>query len=205
MRAGSTNKVRGQEKSQVKIALICGGIALSMLGLAFAAVPLYDLFCRVTGYGGTTQRAEASTGEVVDRQMIVRFDANVAKGLKWSFRPEQTTVNVKVGETKLVYYRARNNSDQPLAATATFNVAPPAAGAYFNKIECFCFTEQTLQPGETIDMPVVFFLDPALADEEDLTGVGSITLSYTFFPLAAPQKKTEPVASLPGAPSAKPL
>ena len=194
-----------QNKGHVKVAAICGGIALSMLALAFAAVPLYDLFCRVTGYGGTTQRAEAPAGEVLDRIMEVRFDANGAGGLNWRFKPDQTVIKVKVGQSMLTHDTARNEGDEPVVATATFNVSPPAAGAYFNKIECFCFTEQKLEPGETIDMPVVFFIDPEVVNEADMTGVPSITLSYTFFPVREDEQASEPVASLSGTKAAKPL
>lgn len=200
--------MNGQPKSSGnrRVAVICGVVVAGMLGLAFAAVPLYNLFCSVTGYGGTTQRADGPAGSILDREITVRFDAN-QNGLNWTFRPEQRTVRVKIGASTLVNYYARNDSDRAMTATATFNVSPPAAGAYFNKIECFCFTEQRLEPGEEIHMPVVFFLDPAMVDEEDLRGVSSITLSYTFFPVRDETNDTpeKPVVSLSGADKSKPL
>lgn len=154
-----------------------------MLGMAYAAVPLYGMFCQVTGYGGTTQRVEKPSSTVLDRTLTIRFDANVAPGLAWQFEPVQHAVDVKIGENTLAFYRAKNTSSQPITGTATFNVTPEIAGSYFNKIECFCFTEQRLEPGEAVDMPVSFFIDPAIV--EDTSGAGQlsqITLSYTFYP-----------------------
>lgn len=161
----------------------CTAGAVGMLGLAYAAVPLYAMFCQVTGYGGTTQRVEKPSSTVLDRVVTVRFDSNVAPGLGWQFEPVQHTVDVKIGENTLAFYRAVNTSGRPVAGTATFNVTPEIAGSYFNKIECFCFQEQLLAPGESIDMPVSFFVDPAIV--EDRSGAGEltqITLSYTFYP-----------------------
>jgi cytochrome c oxidase assembly protein subunit 11 len=157
--------------------------ALLMLGLAFASVPLYRLFCQVTGFGGTTQRAIAPSTTTIDRHVTVRFDANVSNGLRWSFEPVVRTVDLQLGENRVVAYRATNVSDKPLTGTASFNVTPDAAGAYFNKIECFCFTEQTLKPGESIEMPVSFYVDPEFANERATRGISQITLSYTFFPV----------------------
>ncbi len=162
------------------LALTLVGVAFGMVGMAFAVVPLYRLFCQVTGYGGTTQRADAPSGRVLDSEIVVRFDANVS-GLPWDFRPEVPQVHVKLGETALVDFVAENTGTRPTAGTATFNVQPAAAGMYFNKIECFCFVEQALQPGERIKMPVQFFVSPDLADDPDLDAAHSITLSYTFF------------------------
>ncbi|MGE0233506.1 MAG: cytochrome c oxidase assembly protein [Flavobacteriaceae bacterium] len=195
-----------QHRGNGRVALVCGVVAAAMLGLAFAAVPLYDLFCSVTGYGGTTQRADGPAASVLDQEIVVRFDANT-NGLGWTFRPEQRTVRVRIGASTLVNYYARNDSDRAMTATATFNVSPPAAGAYFNKIECFCFTEQRLEPGEEIHMPVVFFLDPAMVDEEDLEGVTTLTLSYTFFPVRDEKtdKPAGPVVGLSGTDNSKPL
>lgn len=158
------------------LALVCG-----MGALSFASVPLYDLFCRVTGLGGTTQVAEGASGDVRDETMLVRFDANIDRGLNWRFEPVQREMRVRVGETVLAFYRAKNIGDTPLTGTATFNVAPYEVGSYFAKIDCFCFTEQTLQPGQEVDMPVSFFVDPELLDDADYAGVKTITLSYTFF------------------------
>jgi cytochrome c oxidase assembly protein subunit 11 len=168
------------------IAALCLGFFVGMIGMAYASVPLYRLFCQVTGYGGTTQRADAPTGVVLDKDMTVRFDANT-NGIGWEFKPVQRKVTVKIGEMMQVAYRARNRLSTASTGTATFNVTPQAAGAYFNKMECFCFTEQTLLPGEEIDMPIVFFVDPDIVDSPELAGISTITLSYTFFPVDDPK------------------
>ncbi len=165
-----------------RIAFACAALVAGMVGASYAAVPLYDLFCRATGYGGTTQVATAAPEKALDRTVTVRFDGNVAPGLKWTFGPEQTTMTVKVGETKLAMFKAKNVSDKPLTGTASYNVTPEQTGAYFSKIQCFCFTEQTLQPGEEIDMPVAFFVDPSIAENRELDDLNELTLSYTFFP-----------------------
>jgi len=171
-----------QGRTNARTALVLAGIVVAMAGMAYASVPLYDLFCRVTGYGGTTQRAEASSHNAIDRDVIVRFDANVS-GLPWDFRPENPDIRLKVGETVIVNYIAENSSHRRTVGSATFNVAPAAAGAYFNKVQCFCFTKQVLQPGEKIMMPVQFFIDPAMDGDNDLRAVKTITLSYTFYPI----------------------
>ena len=165
-----------------RVVVVCVGIVAGMTGLSFAAVPLYDMFCRVTGYGGTTQVAKAAPAGALDRTVTIRFDGNVAPGLGWKFAPETTSMSVKVGETKLALYKAKNTSDRPITGTATYNVTPNQTGAYFSKLQCFCFTEQTLQPGEEIEMPVAFFVDPSIAENGDLDDIDEITLSYTFFP-----------------------
>lgn len=167
------------------------GIACLMLGLAYASVPLYQMFCQVTGFGGTTQRVSEASDTIVDKTVIVRFDANVSNNLAWSFKPMQTTVDVKLGENTLAFYKATNNSDRPVTGTATFNVAPEAAGAFFNKMECFCFTEQTLKPGESIEMPVSFFVDPDILKDRTARSISQITLSYTFFPVDKKQARAE--------------
>ncbi len=149
--------------------------------MAYAAVPLYTLFCRVTGYAGTPKRAEKPSGSVLDRVVTIRFDSNVAPGLGWSFQPAQRKIDVKIGENTLAFYRAENTSSEPVTGTATFNVTPEIAGSYFNKIECFCFTEQRLEPGQTIDMPVSFFVDPSIVHDESAGHLTQITLSYTFY------------------------
>jgi len=174
------------------LALACAGVVAGMVGLAYASVPLYRLFCQVTGFAGTTQVAEKAPDEVLDRTVTVRFDSNVARDLDWTFGPERRSVELKIGETRLVYYRARNLADRPVTGTATFNVTPDWAGAYFNKIQCFCFTEQTLAAGESVDMPVVFFIDPAIVEDRAASRSMAITLSYTFYPVANPEK---PVAA----------
>lgn len=170
--------------------IACSLFATSMVGMAYAAVPLYELFCQVTGYGGTTQRVEQVSDTILDRTVRVRFDANV-NGLPWTFRPKQREVEVRIGETIQIEYEATNTADVALAGQATFNVTPQATGPYFNKVECFCFTEMTLEPGETLDMPVLFFVDPAIVDQVETRTVKGITLSYTFFP----QPGSEPLAA----------
>ncbi|MDX2258436.1 MAG: cytochrome c oxidase assembly protein [Hyphomicrobiaceae bacterium] len=168
------------------VATWCAAIVVAMVGLSYAAVPLYRLFCQVTGFGGTTQVASEPSTHVIDRPIRVRFDANVGPGLAWEFKPAQRTMDLKLGENQLASYVARNTSDRPLTGTASFNVSPEAAGVYFNKIECFCFTAQTLEPGQSIDMPVSFFIDPALTGDRNAAHITEITLSYTFYPIAKP-------------------
>ena len=160
------------------------GIVAGMGGLAYASVPLYQWFCQVTGYGGTTQVAEEVPVKVHDRSVTVRFNADVNSALPWRFQPVERKVKVKLGEEKLAFYRARNVGDRPVTGTATFNVTPAKAGPYFAKLDCFCFTEQTLAAGDSIDMPVSFYVDPDMAKDRNLDDVTTITLSYTFF--AAP-------------------
>jgi cytochrome c oxidase assembly protein subunit 11 len=159
------------------------GVVAGMLGMTYAAVPLYRLFCQVTGYGGTTQVAAEAPREVLDRTVTVRFNADVATGLPWKFEPVQRDITVKVGETGLAFYRAQNLTDRPIVGMATFNVTPDKAGQYFNKIHCFCFDQQRLEPGQSVDMPVTFFVDPAMAKDRGMNDVYYITLSYTFFPV----------------------
>lgn len=161
------------------------GMVAGMTGLSFAAVPLYDMFCRVTGFGGTTQVADAPAGRVLQRRIRIRFNADVNQDLPWEFRPEVREVALNVGESALVSYQTRNLSDQPVVGQAVYNVTPQKAGYYFNKVQCFCFEEQRLEPGQTVDMPVYFFVDPAIADDPNLNDVNTITLSYTFFRSAA--------------------
>jgi len=159
-------------------------VVVLMVGLSYASVPLYRLFCQVTGYGGTTQRADAAPATPVGtvRQFDVRFNADLGGGLPWSFYPAQGPVTVKLGEETLIHYRARNNANYPIVGTAVFNVTPEKAGRYFDKVQCFCFSEQRLEPGQEMDFPVSFFIDPALAEDVNLSDIKTITLSYTFFP-----------------------
>ena len=178
-------------------ALICVALAVGMVTLSFAAVPLYRLFCQVTGFGGTTQRAEAVAGPVLDRTMAVRFDANVGSGLPWDFKPVARQIEVKVGEQAQAAYRVTNRSDRASTGTATFNVSPPLAGAYFVKIECFCFTEQMLEPGQSVDMPVIFYIDPEIAGDRDVADLGTITLSYTFYPVEQPERISRAAGAIP--------
>ncbi|MGE5548581.1 MAG: cytochrome c oxidase assembly protein [Solirubrobacterales bacterium] len=153
----------------------------AMAGLVGASVPLYNLYCRVTGAGGTTQVQAAAPATASERTVTVRFDASTAKGLPWRFQPEQKQVTLKLGEQGLAFFTATNTSNRPITGTATFNVMPAKAGRYFDKIQCFCFSEQRLEPGQTVSMPVSFYVDPALADDEFANEVTTITLSYTFF------------------------
>lgn len=168
-------------RRRVATALVLGGVVFGMAGLAFAAVPLYRLFCQVTGFGGTVQVAEAAPAEIGERIVTVRFNADTARDLPWRFMPERREMTVRVGEVNMAFYSAENLSDRALVGSSTFNVTPVKAGSYFNKIECFCFEEQTLVPGERVAFPVSFFVDPAIAEDRRLDDVNTITLSYTFF------------------------
>jgi cytochrome c oxidase assembly protein subunit 11 len=169
--------------------------ALAVMSAITAASPLlYHLFCQTTGYGGTTQRAERNVQNALDRTITVRFDGNVATRLAWKFEPVVPTMAVKVGETALAFFRATNLSDKPLTGQAAFNVAPEPFGAYFNKIECFCFKEQTLEPGQTVEMPVTFFIDLKMLEDRDTAPLSLVTLSYVFFPVAHAADATSPSA-----------
>jgi cytochrome c oxidase assembly protein subunit 11 len=175
------------------------GVIVAMFGLVAASVPLYRLFCQVTGYGGTTQRAEAASEVVSERSITVRFNADVNSRLPWRFHPAQRDLRLAIGESGLAFYQATNLSARTVTGTATFNVTPFKAGPYFNKIQCFCFSEQTLGPGETVDMPVTFFVDPAILDDPNLADVHTITLSYTFFAAPDAGEAEQPTARLEGA------
>ncbi|MEL0021429.1 MAG: cytochrome c oxidase assembly protein [Rickettsiales bacterium] len=170
-----------------RLMAVLGTVAVGMVGLSYAAVPLYDLFCRVTGFAGTTQVAEEKSTAISQRAIKIRFDA-MAADIEWAFQPVQRQIRLQIGENAVAFYRATNQSDRPLTGTATFNVTPLKAGAYFNKVECFCFTEQTLAPGESVDMPVAFFVDPEIETDPNLNDVKTITLSYTFYPVAKPSQ-----------------
>ena len=202
----AAEKARDQRSNRI-VALSCASFFVAMIGVAYAAVPLYQMFCQVTGYGGTTQRVEQMSDTILDQTVKVRFDANVSGGLPWDFKPVQREVTVRIGETTIINYEAKNLSDRPTAGRATFNVSPDLTGSYFNKVQCFCFTDTTLAAGETMEMPVMFFVDPDIVKEKDLKGLKTITLSYTFFPLdkepanaaikpAGVQKKAELVSPL---------
>jgi cytochrome c oxidase assembly protein subunit 11 len=177
------------------VAAICGFVVVLMVGASYAAVPFYNWFCRTTGFNGTTQVAEsAPTTAPLERTVAVRFDSNVAGGLPWKFEPEQTEIHIKIGQVVTVYYTVTNQSARTTTGQAAYNVAPLTVGAYFQKINCFCFTEQTMAPGETRQMPVVFYVDPALVKDSDNDGLNTITLSYTFYPVRDPAPK--PVAAV---------
>ena len=190
---------RLQSRKTRRTAAACAALALGMVGLAYASAPLYDLFCRVTGFDGTPVVRAVGTSRILDRTITVRFDANVAPGLNWQFAPETAEIEARLGETKTVFYRVRNAGSAAATGVATFNIQPGQAGGYFVKMQCFCFNEQTLEAGESMDFPVVFYVDPALADDANLARLPSLTLSYTYF--AA--RNGSPVAAT-GASAARP-
>jgi cytochrome c oxidase assembly protein subunit 11 len=179
-------------KRDAIVAAACGGFVAVMVGASFAAVPLYSWFCRTTGFGGTTQVSKAAPAEALGRKMTVRFDSNVAPGLPWSFEPEQNRIDVRIGEVTTVNYKVVNRAARTITAQAAYNVAPLTVGAYFSKINCFCFTEQTLKAGETREMAVVFYIDPAIVKDRDQDKLNTITLSYTFY------RQHQPVAQADG-------
>jgi cytochrome c oxidase assembly protein subunit 11 len=178
--AGHLNSDERVKRRNMIAAGVCAGVFAAMVGLSYAAVPLYRAFCQATGYGGTTQRSAEGASKVLDQTINVRFDANTSN-IPWSFKPEQWQVGMKIGETKQIFYVAQNLSNHTIRGRASFNVTPEFAGAYFYKIQCFCFNDTTLKPGEKIDMPVVFYVDPAIVDAEEARGLQAITLSYTMF------------------------
>lgn len=170
-------------RQNARTGLMVVGVVVAMIALSFASVPLYDAFCRVTGWGGTTQRAEVfpAPDAIIDREITIRFDANVAENLPWDFRPETFKSSVKLGERGFVNYISVNRSTQPVGGTALFNVTPLKAGKYFHKVQCFCFDEQILEPKQRVNMPVLFYVDPAMHDDPNMDDVSTITLSYSFF------------------------
>ena len=186
---------RNERKMAVTAAICVVGVA-AMVGASFAAVPLYALFCQVTGISGTTQRADAAPDQTIDRTITVRFDANVGNGLGWSFRPLTRAVTVKAGEVGEAVYVAENRTDRTITGTAVFNVTPDPVGPHFNKVQCFCFTEQRLEPGQSMEMPVSFFVDPKFATDEETSHLSELTLSYSFYPVKEP-KKIEGQAAAP--------
>ncbi|HEX9791489.1 MAG TPA: cytochrome c oxidase assembly protein [Kiloniellales bacterium] len=201
----------GTSRRNARTGLVLAGVAAGMVGLAFASVPLYRLFCQVTGFGGTTQVAEQAPAETIERTMVIRFNADVDPKLPWSFQPNQRQISLRVGEPALATYTARNLSDSPMTGTATFNVTPLKAGRYFDKVQCFCFDEQRLEAGQDVEMAVSFFVDPAIMDDRNLDEVKTITLSYTFFRAmddtggaadAAPRTMNQQSAAASGGPPA---
>jgi cytochrome c oxidase assembly protein subunit 11 len=193
------NALHGRHRA---VAVWCAVLVAAMLGAAYAAVPLYRLFCQVTGFDGTPRIAVKPSDTVLDKTVTIRFDANVAPGLPWRFEPAQTTAKVRIGENALAFYRATNTSDAPVWGMATFNVFPEQVAPFFNKLQCFCFTEQLLQPGESVDMPVSFFVDPQITADKDAYWVQHITLSYTFYPATAPKSGVAGRSSNPATPEA---
>jgi cytochrome c oxidase assembly protein subunit 11 len=178
--AGHLNSDERVKRRNTVAAGVCVGVFVGMVGLSYAAVPLYRAFCQATGYGGTTQRSAEGASTVLDQTINVRFDANTSN-IPWSFKPEQWQVGMKIGETKQIHYVAQNLANHTVRGRASFNVTPEFAGAYFYKIQCFCFNDTTLKPGEKLEMPVVFYVDPAIVKAEEARGLKTITLSYTMF------------------------
>ncbi len=191
---------RGSSGATWLIAACCGVFVASMVGAAYAAVPLYNWFCRTTGFAGTTQVASQAPGHVLGRTIAIRFDSNVAPGLPWKFEPEQNEIKLRIGEVATVHYKVINEAARTITAQASYNVSPPQVGAYFDKINCFCFTPQTMKPGEAREMTVVFYVDPAIAKDRDQDTLNTITLSYTFYRLPEP---APPVAEAPDTKSSK--
>ena len=198
--AGAPSSAVRRRRSDVAIAAACGVFVAVMVGMSYAAVPLYSWFCRTTGFGGTPLVAQVAPGQVSDRQITVRFDANIGAGLPWRFEPERTSIDVHLGEVVTVYYTVTNLAARETAGQAGYNVAPTTVGGYFDKINCFCFTEQRLKAGETREMTVVFYVDPAIANDRDQDTLNSITLSYTFYRLPEPER---PLAEAPDTKSNK--
>ena len=182
------------------IAAACGVLVAGMVGASFAAIPLYKIFCQVTGFAGTTQVARIAPKHELARELTIRFDSNVAPGLPWRFEPEQNSIRLHIGEVATVHYKIINEAARTITAQASYNVTPTTVGAYFDKINCFCFTEQTLKPGETREMTVVFYVDPKIVNDRDQDPLNTITLSYTFYRLPDAER---PVAEAPDAKSSK--
>jgi cytochrome c oxidase assembly protein subunit 11 len=181
---------RRSSRRDIAVAAACGVFVAAMVGMAYASVPLYDWFCRATGFGGTTQVSKAGPERALARSIRVRFDSNVTGGLPWKFEPEQNEVEVKVGEVTTVFYSVTNLAARTTYGQASYNVTPLATGIYFNKINCFCFTEQSFKAGERRDLAVVFYVDPKLADDAEQNDLNTITLSYTFYPVKPPRAVT---------------
>ncbi|HET7384199.1 MAG TPA: cytochrome c oxidase assembly protein [Pseudolabrys sp.] len=194
MTARSRKSYKKALRRDALVAACCGAVVASMVGAAYAAVPFYNWFCKTTGFGGTTQVVEKAPDHILGRTLTIRFDSNVSPGLPWRFQPEQNAIQVRIGEVATVHYKVVNESARQIAAQASYNVSPPTVGAYFDKINCFCFTEQRLKPGETREMTVVFYIDPAIVKDRDQNDLNTITLSYTFYRLREPG---QPVAEAP--------
>lgn len=178
-----------QNRKSNLLAVKLAGVGVTMCALSFAAVPFYDWFCRVTGYGGTTSTAVAAPDQVLDRTIKIRFDASLEAGMPWQFKPMQTEMDIRIGETGLAFYEAYNPTDRTIAGTASYNVAPDVAGGFFTKIHCFCFEQQVLKPGERVEMPVTFYVDPSIMNDVDGRDVEGITLSYTFHVTDLPEEQ----------------
>jgi cytochrome c oxidase assembly protein subunit 11 len=179
----TSRKEKKPLRRDVLIAVCCGMVAAGMVGASFAAIPLYSMFCRVTGFAGTTQVSRIAPKHELARELTVRFDSNVAPGLPWIFLPEQNSIKLHIGEVATIHYKVINEAARTITAQASYNVTPTTVGAYFDKINCFCFTQQTMKPGETREMTVVFYVDPKIIDDRDQDPLNTITLSYTFYRL----------------------
>jgi cytochrome c oxidase assembly protein subunit 11 len=191
-------------RNNTRLAIVLAAVCGVMVGGSFAAVPFYSWFCQVTGYGGTTNVATSAPSGIVDREVTIRFDSNTAPGMPWEFRPKQQTMKLKLGETGLAFYEAHNPTGEVTAGQAGYNVVPFEVGTYFDKIACFCFNMQVLQPDERVDMPVSFYVDPAMLDDIEARGITEITLSYTMFPADVPEESASapvPESRLAAAPS----
>lgn len=182
-----------ERKKNAKVAIVCAFTFFAMIGAAFAAVPIYRMFCQVTGFDGATRRATAESDQVLGRTLTIRFDANV-RDLPWTFKAEQTSQEAKIGETKIAFFKVTNNSDKPVTGRALFNVVPEQAGPYFQKLQCFCFSDQTIAPHATVDMPVLYYVDPKYADDINTKGKPEVTLSYTFFPTTSKEAQAAPAS-----------
>jgi cytochrome c oxidase assembly protein subunit 11 len=190
-------------RAKRRTALISAVVVFAMAGAAFAAVPLYKRFCQLTGFDGTVRQAKAAPTTAIDRNILIRFDANV-RGMPWDFAPDQTTQTVQIGKTGLAFFHVTNRSNKAITGHAAYNVVPEGAAKYFEKLQCFCFTDQTLQPGQSMDFPVVYFVDPKFASDPDTKDGQDITLSYTFFPVGAPASAGKSAANGPAKPSSAP-
>lgn len=203
MAASPVHNAAPLAKRNRRVLIVLSAVVFGMVGMAYASVPLYRLFCQVTGYGGTTQTAVSTPGQVFGRVMTIRFNSDISSSLPWDFRPSQKAVDIKIGEQGLAFFQARNISSETVTGSAVFNVTPLKAGKYFTKVDCFCFEEQTLVPGQYVDMPVTFFVDPTIMDDPNMGEVKTITLSYTFFPADAgeepdPSRQTSSLMSQAG-------
>lgn len=187
---------RPPRRSHAKVAAICGVAFFGMVGAAYAAVPLYKMFCQATGFDGTVRKAEAKPTKVLDRKVEIRFDANV-RSLPWDFKAMQVSQDIRIGDTGLAFFKVTNNGDKPMTGRAMYNVVPEQAGPYFQKLECFCFTSQTIEPGQTVEFPVVYFVDPGFATDPETKGKSEITLSYTFFPAVEDAAGAKQAAATP--------
>lgn len=176
-----SDPVSAASRRNRRVALICTGVFAAMVGAAFASVPIYRAFCQLTGFDGTVRRASAAPTTVLDRTLTIRFDANT-RNLPWDFTAEQTSQEVRIGETAMAFFKVTNHGDKPITGRAIYNVVPEQAGPYFQKLQCFCFSDQTIKPGETIEFPVVYFVDPEFVTDIDTKGKTEVTLSYTYFP-----------------------